>query len=464
MTEVQLPGAGDGLDPAAAGPAPVTAAPGRSADLDDVTGVRQAVTVVLPVRLRQAPDWDEGPFPFELGSRRTDAATRATYFAPASARVLYGMPGRPCRWHRAVTVDHDGLRLHGLELLRTATSRNPRHALAVLHFTATRPLLPLLRAVGHRPAAGPDPLTGPFAPELLLGDVAEVRTGSDPFALGRPYTIAFLTPDVGHTPALRPAPDAELPTSADRWLWQLASRSTPADYPLAPETAAEQLGRTVRISADWSALVLRHGAAFLGHRADTGEGDFFDFGALHARTVYLDALLLGSLQRDHIDELTEELSGVFDGSRLAARVAGLERNIALFRSTYWRQHLTAHGPANELLLAFQSQHRLPVRFGEILAEAADYSRLVQTQESQQISGALGVLTILGLPLGTALSILQVLGDESPAHLLVALGLSVAATAAALTTRYGRLVLSSLRGGSRPRPLGAPRTGSGNDDE
>jgi hypothetical protein len=46
-----------------------------------------------------------------------------------------------------------------------------------------------------------------------------------------------------------------------------------------------------------------------------------------------------------------------------------------------------------------------------------------------------------------LSILQVLGDCSVTHLLIALALSIAATAAALTTPYGRLVLSSLRGGS-----------------
>ncbi|MFI1017453.1 hypothetical protein [Streptomyces sp. NPDC020965] len=207
----------------------------------------------------------------------------------------------------------------------------------------------------------------------------------------------------------------------------------------------------MRVSGDWSALVLRDGAAFLGHRADTGAGDFYAFGALHARTVYLDALLLGTLQRDHIDRLTDQLSEVFDGLRLSAQVGSLERSIALFRSTYWRQHLTAHGPANELLLAFQAQHRLPERFAEILAEAADYSRLVQGQDSQQISGALGVLTILGLPLGTALSILQVLGDESVPHLLIALALALAATTAALTTRYGRLVISSLRGGAGPGP-------------
>jgi hypothetical protein len=415
--------------------------------LDEAVGARQELTVVLPVRLLRVPDWPEGPFPFELGSRRTDTETRSTYFAPASARALYGALGRPCRWHLPQDVKHDGMHLLGLELLRAATARSPEHALAVMHFSVDRPLLPVLRALaGRRPSSADDPLTGPFDPDPLLAGIADVRASGAPFTTARPYTIAFMTPTAQHALALRAGSEGELPATADRWLWQLASRSTPEDFPLPPETADEQLKHTVRISADWSALVLRQGAAFLGHRPDTGTGDFYEFGALHFRTVYLDALLLGSLQRDHIDELTEELSGVFDSARLAHRVASLERNIAVFRSTYWRQHLTAHGPANDLLLAFQNQHRLPARFNEILAEAADYSRLVQTQESQQISGALGVLTILGLPLGTALSILQVLGDESVTHLLVALALSVAATAAALTTRYGRLVLSSLRGG------------------
>ncbi|MFI1207847.1 hypothetical protein ACH4UV_09620 [Streptomyces sp. NPDC020802] len=417
--------------------------------LDDVTGARQELTVVLPVRLLRAPRWAEGPFPFELGSRRTDAATRSTYFAPASARALYGAPGRPRRWYLPLDIKHDELHLLGMELLRAATARNPEHALAVLHFSVDRPLLPVLRTLaGRRQSTATELLTGPFDPAGLLAGIADVRDPAAPFAIARPYTISFMTPTTQDAPALRVGLEGALPATADRWLWQLASRSTPEDFPLPPETADDQLKDTVRISADWSALVLRQGAAFLGHRPDTGAGDFFEFGALHSRTVYLDALLLGSLQRDHIDELTDELSEVFNSSRLARRVATLERNIAVFRSTYWRQHLTAHGAANDLLLAFQNQHRLPARFNEILAEAADYSRLVQTQESQQISGALGVLTILGLPLGTALGILQVLDDHSVSHLLMALGLSVAAAAAVLTTRYGRLVLSSLRGGDR----------------
>jgi hypothetical protein len=411
--------------------------------LEDVTGARQELTVVLPVRLLRVPNWPEGPFPFELGNRRTDAQTRSTYFAPASARALYGAPGRPRRWHLPLDVKQDGLHLLGLELLRAATARNPEHALAVLHLSVEGPLLPILRALaGRRSSLVDEPLTGPLDPAGLLDGIADVRDPDAPFAIARPYTIAFMTPTSQQSPALRTGPEGALPATADRWLWQLASRSTPEDFPLPPETADEQLKDAVRISSDWSALVLRQGAAFLGHRTDTGAGDFFEFGALHSRTVYLDALLLGSLQRDHIDELSE----VFNSSRLAHRVATLERNIAVFRSTYWRQHLTAHGAANDLLLAFQNQHRLPARFDEILDEAADYSRLVQTQESQQISGALGVLTILGLPLGTALSILQVLDDHAVTHLLIALTLSVAATAGALTTRYGRLVVSSLRGG------------------
>ncbi|WP_330279087.1 ZIP family metal transporter [Streptomyces sp. NBC_00569] len=419
---------------------------GSVVQLDDVTGARQELTVVLPVRLLRVPAWPEGPFPFELGSRRTDAETRSTYFAPASARALYGTPGRPCRWYLPLDIKHDGLHLLGMELLRASTVRRPEHALAVLHFTVERPLLPVLRALaGRQPNSADEPLVGPFDPAGLLAGIADVRSLSAPFAIARPYSIAFMAPTAQDAPALRSGLEGELPATADRWLWRLASRSTPEDFPLPPETAAEQLKDVVRISADWSALVLRQGAAFLGHRADTGSGDFFEFGALHSRTVYLDALLLGALQRDHVDELTDELSEVFTSSRLARRVATLERNIAVFRSTYWRQHLTAHGAANDLLLAFQNQHRLPARFHEILAEAADYSRLVQTQESQQISGALGVLTVLGLPLGTALGILQVVDDHSLAHLLVGVGLSVAATAAVLTTRYGRLVMSSLRG-------------------
>lgn len=411
-------------------------------------GVRQQLAVVLPVRVAADPPWPAGPLPWVLDGRPADTAARQGLFTPAAARALYER-----RWHRTVTVTEGPLRLDGMEILRTPSARSPERALAVLHFTApAAPLLPLLRAVsGRRQSTDPDPLTGALAPAALLAGVADTGAPAAPFALSRPYTVVFFTPDARLTAALRDPETGELPLCADRLLRALASRAAPADIPMAPEYLPGLPAQSHRITADWSTLVLRQGAAFLGHRPDTGSGDFFDHAAHNARGVYLDAILLGTAQRDHIDELTDDLSAVFRGPGLARRVAALEQRIALFRSTYWRQHLNAHGPANDVLLAFQSAYRLPGRFAQILAEAADYARLVQTQESQQIAGALGVLTILGLPLSTALAILQVLGDSSALHLVLALAAALAATGAALTTRYGRLVLSSLRGGPRGAP-------------
>ncbi|WP_245771385.1 hypothetical protein [Actinacidiphila guanduensis] len=407
-------------------------------------GSRQALAVLLPVVLEEDPPWPAGPLPTGARDGAEEGRARRLLFTPAAGRALYDR-----RWHTRTAVAEGPLRLDAMELLRTPGTREPRRALAVLHFTVDgTPMLPLLRALsGRRQAPGPDPLQGPLDPAVLLAGVADTRAPAAPFALSRPYSVVFFAPGAGPREALRDPVSGELPAEADLLLRSLASRAAPSDIPLPPENLPSLRADALRISADWSALVLRQGTAFLGHRPDTGPGDFYDFAAANARGTYLDALLLGTIQRDRIDELTDELSGVFGGTHLTRRVARLERRIAYFRSTYWRQHLDAHGPANHLLLAFQSKHRLPERFAQILAEAADYARLAQTQESGQIAAALGVLTVLGLPVSTALSILQVLGDSSGADLLIALGASLAATAAALTTPYGRLVVSSLRGGS-----------------
>ncbi|WP_335973403.1 hypothetical protein [Streptomyces sp. CA2R106] len=410
-------------------------------------GTRQILAVLVPVRIAADPPWPKGPLPVAHPDAAAEEAARRGLFTASAGRALYDR-----RWHtRPDPAPQQGpMRLDGMELLRTPTSRSPRQGLAVLHFTvAGAPLLPLLRAVSRRrQPIDPDPLSGPFAPAALLAGAADTATPAGPFALSRPYTVAFLTPPDHLTRVMRAGDTADVPLDADLLLRALASRGSPSDLPPAPEALARIRSQVSRISADWSALVLRQGAAFLGHRRDTGPGDFYDRALANARGTYLDALLLGTAQRDHIDELTDDLSSVFGATGLARRSADLERRIAVFRSTYWRQHLSAHGPANNLLLDFHTRHQLPARFEQILTEAADYARLAQNQESQQIAGALGVLTILGLPLSTALSVLQVLGDTSAADLTIALAASLAATAAALTTRYGRLVLSSLRGGPR----------------
>lgn len=413
------------------------------------SAVRQAIAVVLPARMVSPPTWDEGPLPFEYGTRRADRATRRTYFTTPAAQVLYGEPGHPRRWHRILSAVQGSLTVHGVEVLHTPLNDHPDRALAILHLSTNDPgfdgFHTTLRALARRQAAPPSPLTGELDPERILQGQAHVTTGPAPF------TVAFLTPADTQLPHLYPRRYRSIWSPGDQWLWALASRTNATDYPPDPADVPALTNDTIRLSADWSALALRDGAAFIGRRRDRGSADpFFGYAELHARTVYLDAFLLGMIQRSHIDQLTESLSRVFDDTHLARRVTELEQHIAHFRATYWRQHLTHHGPANDLLLAYQNQHRLPTRFAEILTEATDYARLVQNHENQQISGALGVLTILGLPLGTALAIQQDLADTNPWHLLAYIGASLAATAALLTTRYGRLVLSALRGQPRGR--------------
>ncbi|WP_049566717.1 hypothetical protein [Streptomyces sp. SBT349] len=405
------------------------------------TGIRQITAVILPVRLPGDPPWPRGPLPFTHRDRHTTTGTRRTYFTPAAARVLYGTSEHPTRWHHRTTHQDGPIRVDGVELLRTPTQDTPERALAIFHLTLTGPtLLDTLRTLAGRPGTPTSPLGELARTTGLRADIATV----EPEVL--PYTVSLLTPGTRPLARLHPGRDHRSWPTAQQWLWALASRTNADDYPPDPATVPGLTANALRISADWSALVLRQGTAFTGHRPDRGPGDpFYGYAELHVRSVYLDTLLFGMIQRSHIDQLTEDLADVFTGPGEANRLTALERRIARFRSTYWRQHLTTHGTANDLLLAYQNQYRLPERFTEILAEAADHNRLIQTQESQQISGALGVLTILGLPLTTALTALQVLGYQSPWQLLTATTGALAATTGLLTTPYGRLVLTSLRG-------------------
>ncbi|MFJ7420761.1 hypothetical protein ACIQXD_19420 [Streptomyces uncialis] len=412
--------------------------------------VRQVLSIVVPVQMTSSPAWDEGPLPLEHGARRADRSTRQTYFARPAARVLYGQPERPCRWHRFLDVSQGPVTVHGAELLRTPLSDDPHRALAVLHLSVddgggADGLHSVVRSLARRHDAPATPLVGGLDLEHLLAGQARIAER------GPLYTVALLTPGRAELPDLYSRAYRRTWSATDQWLWALASRTSANDYPPDPESTPDLVGDMVRLSADWTALALRDGAAFVGRRRDLGSADpFFGYAELHVRTVYLDAFLLGMIQRSHIDQLTEHLSGIFDDTGLAGRVTAMEQRIAQFRSTYWRQHLTHHGPANDLLLAYQNQHRLPARFAEILTEATDYARLVQSQENQQISGALGILTIVGLPLGTALAVQQVLDDTNPWHLLLYVAAALVVTGAILTTRYGRLVLDSLRGRPKDR--------------
>lgn len=326
--------------------------------------------------------------------------------------------------------------MFGAELLTPDSAGPPDIAFAIFHVGTSQGKLPaLLRGIAGRRGS---PLQ---APDLAAG----LRPYATLTPSTRPYTAAFLTSTSRQLPRPPGTRHVRSWSRAEQWLWLLASRTSPADYPPDPDHASQLLSGTVSLSADWRALVTRDGAAFVGLRRDHGEPDaFLGYAQLYTHTIYLDALLLGMIQRSYIETMIDDAARAFEAHDLPRHLNNLEERAAWFHSIYWLRNASAHGPANDILTAYQSQHHLPDRFDTVLGEIADLSRIVQTQEGQRVGAALGIITVIGLPLGTAFGVLQALGTNSPWYLLIGLLAALAVTGGLLLTRLGRLLVRDVR--------------------
>ncbi|MGW0553652.1 hypothetical protein ACWDZ6_05535 [Streptomyces sp. NPDC002926] len=407
----------------------------------------QILIVALPAKLIGdcSHPWKSGPLPLSHGGLRAEVGMRKFYFLPAVAEVLYGTPTEPRRWHIQVNMNHDGMTLVAVEVQRIDSATERQNGLVVLHLRVEQSaVLDVARYFAGRPTAPAYALPG----EDLLRDVASIewqgRTAY-PFAhlqsQDAPYTLALVTPWRMPLPKVYPELANLNWSTVDEWLFTLASRTSLDDYPPHPESREELVGNALCISASWKALVLSRGAAFVGLRPDD---PFHLVAELYVRTVYLDSLLFGIIQRDRLVELAHDAASALGSANVGMNLASLELRLATFRSSYWKQVLTTDHRANDLFSAFQRQHRMLERYDRVVTEINELNRLVQTQESRQIGAALGILTILGLPLGTALGILQVLGLRSVISLATAFGSALFTAGAMLLTPYGRTVLRSFR--------------------
>jgi hypothetical protein len=325
--------------------------------------------------------------------------------------------------------------IFGTEILSLNTGTGSGQAFAIFHLRSDAPdILDTLRAIAHRRSstATPPDLAPLLPPWASLAAAVKV------------FTIAFLThSDRDLPPPPDPAPITAW-SNADQWLWQLATRTTHTDFPPDPDHADDLLSGKVILSADWRGLVARDGAAFLGLRRDHGtDYPYLGYAHFYTHTAYTDALIIGMIQNATIATLIDETALAFDADDLPRHLATLETRVARFRTIYWLRDASAHGPANDILTAYQTQHHLPEKFDAVLNEIADLNRIAQTQESQRISAALGIITVLGLPFGAAFATLQALGTNSPRALLIGLLAATAGTGALLLTRFGRLLLRAL---------------------
>ncbi|ACZ85383.1 hypothetical protein [Streptosporangium roseum] len=292
----------------------------------------------------------------------------------------------------------------------------------------------LLRALAGRKDTPP----ADFDPQELVNGQAKIEPGV------RPFTVSFVTPARQGLPRLYRQTRYLRWSPVHQWLWALASRTSLADYPPDPQNLKPTGNEIIRLSSDWHAVVLRDGMGVVGIRPDRGrDGAFFGYAELYLRSIYLDVILLGMLQKQGLTRLEGRMAAALDSS-LSATMAELEREVSSFRHRLWAQHLTPHGTPNRLLAAYQCQHALRERFEQILTEINDFNRRTREDENRHVNSAVVVFTLVTVPSGIALALLQVLETNEP-WLFAAVAVACAALIALLLrTSSARVAFRALR--------------------
>ena len=395
---------------------------------------RQTVIAVYEVRFPTAPAWEPGPLVLQHGQVRSTTEARSEYYSARAARVLYGDAAHPRRWHDASHHVIGDVEVTGVEALRVADEPDAC-GLAAIHLRLNRgDPVALLRALAGRRGAAP---VG-FDPQEFVGGQVKIEPGV------RPFTISFVTSARRGLPRLYRHPRYWRWEPARQWLWALASQSDLNDYPPDPKYLEPTDNEIIRLSSDWHAVVLRDGMSVVGIRPDRGPEDpFFGYAELYLRSIYLDAVLLGMLQKQGLVRLEERMAAALDTS-LTATMIELEREVSSFRHRLWAQHLTPHGVPNRLLAAYQRQHMLRERFEQILTQINDFNRLTREDENRHVNSAVVVFTLVTVPAGIALAFLQVLETNEPWLFAIVGGVCAVLVALLLRTRSARLAFKALR--------------------
>jgi hypothetical protein len=199
----------------------------------------------------------------------------------------------------------------------------------------------------------------------------------------------------------------------------------------------------VHLSAAWGALVLRDGAAFVAMPDATDDVFLATLAPVYVRSIYVDALLLGVLQERALNSFANRLALLDSRHARAAEIPALETELTQFRNVLWWQHITTQGPGNEIIMRYQAQHRLPALLEQIVWEFSDYSRQVESASNVRTGAALGLITLVGLPLTLALTGDPVLSLEGGLRLFAVIIFGFAMAAIILLIPASRELVRSL---------------------
>ena len=391
-------------------------------------------TVLLPLaRTPSGMDgWQRGPLPLALpGGVVTNEEARSTYFDQRAGGVIYGQR-RHCdrRWCNADQHVEGPFHLVALEWLGL-----PEHSstagILIVHLQAdVEEVTTFLNAWSALVRWKLDN-TGHAA--LLEAVSAAADSDVAVVAMHRePFRVAFLSrqPD----DALQPFTSSTLDPES-QWLLALASAITPGSFSPSNEQNTEFTAARVPFSSDWSAMVLRDGASFVGH-ADVNPGFIEEHAPVYVRTIYTDALLVGVLQQLALADLSDRLAALEDPARHPRGVERLDAEFSRFRNRLWWQHLTQHGLGNQLLIAYQRQHRLVELMEQTKSELDDYSRQTSLRSSRVLNVVVAVFALVGT-LSVAVDLYQLFNPPpiTPARPTIVWSLAVLGLVLVLVVAY-----------------------------
>ncbi|MFG2296922.1 hypothetical protein [Streptomyces sp. NPDC048603] len=350
------------------------------------------------MEIDRVPAWTPGPLPASSlwpsnssHARDADEDARLQYFEPRIAHTLYGTSGDPVRWHRSSTVTLGTLTVLAVEVLRAPPGSGATTGLAVLHIQ-----------LGHDPVgelAGLRDLSSPGS------GAANRQRCQDTLPAGvRIAARARRATTIGHVtfgsaaPPVMPSAYAAWPAQ-DQWLWSLASATSSSAFPPDREDVSLFDGR-VHFSADWQALILRDGVAFVGTSPDPGGGDTFHAAAqTYVHSIYLDVILLGRLQADALNALANRVADISLPRLGAGRLGSLEGQLIELRRAFGRDHITVHAKGNEILEQYCAQHRMPELRARLAEDLTDSARYVEVALARSTNAVMGLVAVLGLPFG-----------------------------------------------------------------
>lgn len=396
------------------------------------------VTAILVVAIDEiprevGPGWAQGPLPVPLPRRMfpkflyadtADQATREQFLAPRVHGLLYGSASDPVRRHIRFEGGDPrlpaGWRATALEVLAYPTA-GPAGGLLAIHAEldgAAEGAAAAVAALANlRPRAAGEPGPGSTR-EAVEALVSAVLPGSALRNKRIGYVVSHVVFADGPPEGLVAGSEAD---PALQWSRVLALANEPSAMPGELRQAGRQ-SCDIELSATWETCVLKNGASFVGLKP-AGSDPFHHLAKALVHSTYLDAILLGLLQRDCVDDLSNSISDLWQAGTLAAR-SSFEKRMVRFRSEAWWSDISETAAVNRLLKALHDAYDLSERQDRLHADIQDVSRVLAGERADRTNRLLNILLVISIAFGVA----ALVADPGLLALLLGLFLGAAAWA------------------------------------